>query len=58
MIIPPKNTLAELLKNSYNLFPEKTALSFVGQKPYTFKDVYKTARELSQLLHSRGIKKG
>lgn len=58
MIIPPKNTLAELLKNSYNLFPEKTALSFVGQKPYTFQDVYKTARDLSHLLHSKGIKQG
>ena len=58
MSTPEKQTLAALLKNSRKLYAEKPALSFTGQKPYTYKELYTLATELSQLLFSRGIKKG
>lgn len=53
-----KHTLYEILENSNRLYSGRPALSFAGQEPYTYNDVYKMTWELSFLLHSRGIKKG
>jgi long-chain acyl-CoA synthetase len=53
-----KHTLYEILENSHRLYSGKPALSFAGQEPYTYADVYKMTWELSTLLHSRGVKKG
>lgn len=58
MNIPINQTLSSLLKNSRELFSGKPALSFAGQTPLTYDDVYKLAGELSSLLVSRGIKRG
>ncbi len=58
MNIPKKQTLAGLLKNSHKLFPDRIALSYAGQNPYTYNDLYTLAREVSCLLLSRDIKKG
>ncbi len=58
MSITDNQTLAELLKNSREHFADRPALSFAGQKPYTYRDVHTRAVGLSNFLASRGIKKG
>ena len=58
MILPQKQTLNELIKNSHKLFAEKPALSFTGKKPYTYNEVYAIVNNLAGLLKSRDIKKG
>ncbi len=58
MSITDKQTLAELLKNSREHFADRPALSFAGQKPYTYRDVHTRAVGLSNFLASRGVKKG
>lgn len=58
MSITDKQTLSELLKNSRKHFADRPALSFAGQKPYTFSEVYTRTVELSNFMASRGVKKG
>ncbi len=58
MSIPEKLTLAELLRNSNKNYPERPALSFVGQDPYTYSDLFALAGDISFLLHSKGVSKG
>ncbi len=55
---PSSLTLAKVLENSREKFTERPALSFVGQDPYTYNDVYTLAEDISSFLLSRGIKKG
>ncbi len=58
MSTPNKLTLAELLKNSREKYSERPALSFVGQDPYTYSDIFTIAGEISHILHSKGVRKG
>ncbi len=53
-----KQTLKELLDNSNRLFPDKTALSFVGGAPLKYSEVYSLARDVSAMLAFSGIRKG
>lgn len=53
-----KQTLAELIKNSYNNYSERSVLSYVGREPYKFSDLFSITGELSALLKSRGVRKG
>ncbi len=51
-------TLCALLDNSAKLYPNNQALAYVGQKPYTYLDVYEKTKKLQTLLYKKGIKKG
>ncbi len=58
MNIPKSQTLAALLENSNQLYPDRIALSFVGGTPYKYSMVYSLAKEISGLLADKGIRKG
>ncbi|MEA3495899.1 MAG: AMP-binding protein [Bacteroidota bacterium] len=54
----PKKTIQKLLENSFNLYPERNALAFVGEKPITYSQLRNEIEKVKMLLHKSGIKKG
>jgi len=53
-----KLTFREMLDNSREKFSNKPALSFVGENPISYTDLYNTAKNISGILVTLGIKKG
>ena len=51
-------TTRAMLDNSAELYPENVALSYVGEKALTYRDVHSKCKSLSLLLAKKGIKKG
>ncbi len=51
-------TLQELLQYSVKEFSSKDSLAFVGEKPFTYKQLGEKVSEFSQILHQNSIKKG
>ncbi|MHC1705467.1 MAG: AMP-binding protein [Tenuifilaceae bacterium] len=51
-------TLRDLLDRSQRLFPERPALSFVGEKPINYQDLSIIVRNTSGLLLTLGVEKG
>lgn len=47
-----------MLENSRSLYSGRPALAFTGREPYTYDEVYETAKKLSHLLFTRGIRHG
>jgi long-chain acyl-CoA synthetase len=55
MLESAKLTLKNVLKNSYESFPNRPALSWVDGKPYTYMDIKDKVDELSLFLRKQGI---
>ncbi|MBS4013696.1 MAG: AMP-binding protein [Bacteroidetes bacterium] len=51
-------TFNALLNNSAKLYSDNVALSYIGQKPLTYRDVKSLSDNLSLFLAKKGIKKG
>jgi long-chain acyl-CoA synthetase len=55
MLESAKLTLKNVLRNSYESFPNRPALSWVDGKPYTYMDIKDKVDELSLFLRKQGI---
>lgn len=53
-----KLTFRELLDQSRKLYSQRPALSFIGEKPITYEELYIAARNISGIITTLGIKKG
>ena len=53
--ILPTLTLRQLLENSHKKYGDRPALSWVGQEPLSFRDVYESAKTLSLWLEQQGV---
>ena len=58
MNIPKKLTFRALLENSVNHFADSPALGFVDKEPLTYHQVNQLANELTENLHTLGIRRG
>ena len=51
-------TLPSLLHNSYQLYGNNIALSYVNEDSYSYKRLYSEVEKIKELLFQQGIKKG
>ena len=58
MVAPQKRTLCELFRAGVAEFSRDIVFSFVGEEPYTYRQVEQQVHQLVQSLRQRGIRPG